>query len=60
MRHLKKRTKIKLTKRYVKLSHKNKKTRRSKKYTGGATSTTLPMMIDKNNIAYTCTPVPTK
>jgi hypothetical protein len=55
MRYLKR----KFTKKYKKLLHKNrKKTRRNKKYRGGA-SVTLPMVIDKNNIAYSCTPVPT-
>ena len=36
-----------------------KLTRRNKKYKGGATTQGLPMVIDKNNIAYSCTPVPT-
>lgn len=41
-----------------------KLTRRNKKYKGGAavpnsSGVGLPMVIDKNNIAYSCTPVPT-
>jgi hypothetical protein len=36
---------------------------KTKKYRGGATSipptATLPMIIDKNNVMYTCTPMPT-
>jgi hypothetical protein len=42
-----------------------KLTRRNKKYRGGATpipssaNVSLPMVIDKNNVAYSCTPIPT-
>jgi hypothetical protein len=60
MRYSKIYLKRKSTKRNRKLSHKKiKKTRRNRNYRGGST-VTLPVVVDKNNIAYSCTPIPTK
>jgi len=61
MKYLKKRTKKnKKLKKNTKKYRCVKLTSRNKKYKGGASTQGLPMIIDQNNIAYSCTPVPTK
>jgi len=69
MRYLKKKSRKNSrgkNKNYTKRYKCVKLTRRNKKYKGGAVTTSapsspsasLPMVIDKNNIAYSCTPIP--